>query len=195
MRKQGLRKWMFWLLATVLLVPILLFFVVVVVLYLKQDDFVQYGLTHANQDLKGQLKIRDSHIAPFQNFPLISIDLEDLEIYESKDKNADRLVHINDAYIGFNLWEILRGDVKVHKITLKKGSLDLKQHPDGTINVANALAPTIPSNEVSEDLHLDLDAVELVQVDVNKLNVPWLPFDPMPKASILPWIPIFISAC
>ncbi|NBO61505.1 MAG: hypothetical protein EBU82_11140 [Flavobacteriia bacterium] len=170
MRKQGLRKWMFWLLATVLLVPILLFFVVVVVLYLKQDDFVQYGLTHANQDLKGQLKIRDSHIAPFQNFPLISIDLEDLEIYESKDKNADRLVHINDAYIGFNLWEILRGDVKVHKITLKKGSLDLKQHPDGTINVANALAPTIPSNEVSEDLHLDLDAVELVQVDVNKLN-------------------------
>jgi hypothetical protein len=161
---------MFWLLATVLLVPILLFFVVVVVLYLKQDDFVQYGLTHANQDLKGQLKIRDSHIAPFQNFPLISIDLEDLEIYESKDKNADRLVHINDAYIGFNLWEILRGDVKVHKITLKKGSLDLKQHPDGTINVANALAPTIPSNEVSEDLHLDLDAVELVQVDVNKLN-------------------------
>ncbi len=161
---------MFWLLATVLLVPILLFLVVVVVLYLKQDDFVQYGLTHANQDLKGQLKIRDSHIAPFQNFPLISIDLEDLEIYESKDKNADRLVHINDAYIGFNLLEILRGDVKVHKITLKKGSLDLKQHPDGTINVANALAPTIPSNEVSEDLHLDLDAVELVQVDVNKLN-------------------------
>lgn len=170
LKNQRFRKWMLRTLLIALFIPILLFFVVVSVLYVKQDDFVQYALTHANQDFKGQLKIRDSHVAPFQNFPLISIDLEDLEIFESKAKNADRLVHINDAYIGFSLLEILRGDVKVHKITLKKGSVDLKQHPDGSINVANALAPTIPSKEVSEDLHLDLDAVELVEVDVNKLN-------------------------
>ena len=169
-KKKRLRKWIIAISLALFLIPVLLFSVVITVLYLKQDNLVQYAVSHANKDINGKVSLSGSHIAPFANFPMVSIDLENLAIHESKAKNADCLVQVKDAYIGFNLWEILSGEVKIHKIKLKQGHLDIKQHKDGSINIANAMASTMPSKEVSEDLHLDLNAVELVDMDINKLN-------------------------
>lgn len=158
------------LLICLVLIPILFFSVVIIVLSYKQNQLVQYAITHANKDIKGRVSLTGSHIAPFANFPMISIDLENLEIFESKDPNAGCLAQVKDAYIGFNIWEILSGELKIHKISLKQGHLDIKQHRDGTINIVNALSSTMPAKEVSEDLHLDLDAIELIEMDINKLN-------------------------
>lgn len=169
-KKKRIRKWTIRILLTLFLMPMLLFAVAIAILYTKQAEIVQYALTHANKDIKGKVKLSGSHIALVENFPMVSIDLEQVEIFESKEKNADRLVQVKDVYLGFNIWEVLSGNIKIHKIKLKDGHLDIKQHVDGTINVANALSSNLPPKEVSEDLHLDLSSIELVNMDINKLN-------------------------
>ena len=124
----------------------------------------------ANEDFEGRISIKDSHISPFANFPHISIDLEDLRIFESKEKNADEIVHLKDLYLGFNLWSIINGDYTIRKIRLSGGSIDLVQHKDGSLNLANALASKKPVEEEAEALHIDLKKVRIDDVDINKLN-------------------------
>lgn len=65
--------------------PIVLFFTVVLIVYAKQDAIVKNLIETANKDFKGAIRIKGSHVAPFANFPYISIDIEGLEIFEDDD--------------------------------------------------------------------------------------------------------------
>ena len=129
-----------------------------------------YTYEQANKDFNGKIEVGGSHIAPFANFPNISIDLEHLKIYESKADSAACLLHLKDTYLGFDLTKLLSGDVVVKKIKLSDGRIDIRQHKDGSFNIANALASKVPSEEVSEDLHLSLESIILDNVDISKLN-------------------------
>lgn len=66
-----------------LVIVIGLFATTVLVLYNKQDAIVQELLTKANADFVGSIQLRDSHISLFHDFPYISIDLEDLLVFET----------------------------------------------------------------------------------------------------------------
>lgn len=154
----------------IILVPVALFSLLVGIIYFGQDAIVQHAIGIANKDLKGRFSVSGSHIAPFANFPQISIDLEKVEIFESKKKNADCLVQVNDVYIGFSLWDIVSGNYTIKGIKLKNGHIDVKQHKDGSINIANALASDLPPDKVEEELHLDLNAISIENIDISKLN-------------------------
>ena len=101
--------------------PILLFFTLVLIVYLKQDAIVQDLIADLNKDFRGATEIRDSHISMFENFPYISIDLEDFKVYESKKKDGTPLINVKDVYVGFNLWTILTGKMEMKKIKLENG--------------------------------------------------------------------------
>jgi hypothetical protein len=76
-----------------LLSPIVLFFTVLLIVYVKQDEIVKDLIETANKDFKGAIRIKGSHVAPFANFPFISIDIEGLEVFEGDDfdsKKRDR---------------------------------------------------------------------------------------------------------
>lgn len=166
-RKKFWKRLLFWLVAF----PVLLFTVLITVVYFKQDAIVQDLIRSSNEDFTGMIRIKDSHVAPFANFPYISIDLEELEIYEFKEaKKEERLVHVHDAYIGFNLFDILSGDMDVKSIKLKGGDLKIVQHKDGSFNIANAFKSKKPAAEVEEDLHLNLKKITLDDIDISKLN-------------------------
>jgi hypothetical protein len=93
------RFWKWFLLSTVFL-PVILFTVAAGIVYAKQDLIVQEMLKTVNADFVGTLKIRDSHIAPLANLPYVSVDLEDLEIFEGKDSTGkNRIAHVDHAYI------------------------------------------------------------------------------------------------
>lgn len=159
------------MLISLVLVPVLLFSILVLIVYWKQDAIVQMLLQNANKDFKGRIEIRDSHISMFENFPYISIDLEDLKIFEDKSPHSKPIVSIKDAYIGFNVWTIMKGDMEIKKIKFKKGHIDLVQHVDGSFNVANALAGTTQTVEdPNKEFHLDLKEVQLEDIDLTKLN-------------------------
>jgi hypothetical protein len=95
------KKWIKRIVFAMILIPVLVFGLLVAMLYAKQDYFVGLALEKANADFNGKVEIGGSHIAPFANFPNISIDLEHLKIYESKADSAACLVHLKDTYLGF----------------------------------------------------------------------------------------------
>ena len=157
----------FWI---IIIIPVILFTLLVGIIYYGQDSIVQHAIGIANKDMKGRFSVSGSHIAPFANFPQISIDLEHVKVYESKKKNADCLVHVKDVYVGFSLWDIVSGNYTIKGIKLKDGHIDVKQHKDGSINIANALASELPPEKVEEDLHVDLKAISIENIDISKLN-------------------------
>jgi DNA replication protein DnaD len=164
------RFWKWFLLSTVFL-PVILFSIAIGIVYAKQDLIVQEMLKTVNADFVGTLKIRDSHIAPFANLPYVSVDLEDLEIFEGKDSTGkNRIAHVDHAYIGFSLLDMLSGNVEIKTIKLSKGELRIVQHKDGSFNLTNALSSKKPLSEVKEEMHLDLKSIKLDEFKLSKLN-------------------------
>ncbi|NBR13597.1 MAG: AsmA family protein, partial [Crocinitomicaceae bacterium] len=162
-KKAFYKRKKFWIrfILLLLLIPALLFSTVVVIVYAKQDEIVKELITKANEDFEGAIRIKDSHVSPFANFPYISIDLEDLEIFEGKDtKLKNRLLHLGDVYVGFNLMSLINGNYKIKSIKLKNGKIRLVQHVDGSFNIANALKSKKPVKKVEEELHLDLQSIK-----------------------------------
>jgi len=167
------KKKKFWkrLIISLITLPILLFTTVVVIVYTKQDAIVKELITKANADFKGAIRIENSHVSPFANFPYISIDLEDLEIFEGKDtKLNNRLLHLSDVYLGFNLMSLINGNYQIKSIKFKNGKIKLIQHKDGSFNIANALKSKKPIEKVEEELHLDLRSIKLDDIDITKFN-------------------------
>jgi len=164
--KRFWKRLVFWALAT----PILLFSTVVAIVYIKQDAIVQEALSHFNQDFNGKIAIKESHISPFAAFPYISIDLEQLQVFETKDSKQKPLVSIADCYVGFNIFDLLQGDYTIKSIRLSDGNLRIIQHTNGSVNVLNALKSKKPAEEVKEDFKIDLKKVKLDRIDISKYN-------------------------
>lgn len=157
---------------SIIIILLILGFISILGLIWKQQDvIVQEIIENTNKDFRGSVFIQDSHISPFANFPYISIDLEGLEIYEGKTKSDEScILKIKDAYIGFDVIDILKGNFIVKSITLKEGDIRLVQHTDGAFNISRALESEVPSEEIEEDFHIDIQSIALNQVDISKLN-------------------------
>jgi len=161
-----------WIGALLLAIPLTIFITATSVIYFMQDQLVQELLLTANTDFNGQLEIKESHIAPFANFPNTSIDLEEVSIYEGKQKSINkRIAHFDDIYIGFNMWSILQGDMEIRSIQLDNGNIKMVQYRDGSLNITNALSSKEPIKKTKETLNLDLKSIELNKVDISKSNL------------------------
>jgi len=147
-----------------------MFSALVALLYCKQDSVVQELVHTLNEDFKGHFKIKGSHISPFKNFPYISIDIEELTIYEDATKQGKHILDIHDVYVGFNIGDILSGNMEIKSIVLNNGSINLVQHPDGSFNITDALATKKKIEDPAEEFHLNLKSIELYNIDINKLN-------------------------
>lgn len=161
------------ILAGILIAFFLILAGVVGIAYQKQDGLIQSALTTLNEGFTGKFSLKDSHISPFANFPYVSIDLEDVEIYETKSDSSEALVSIKDVYVGFDLISIINGQYEIHKIKLSDGFIKLIQHTDGSLNILNALGTKSDEEApktTSEALHLELDAFELNNIDLLKIN-------------------------
>ncbi|MEM7551619.1 MAG: AsmA-like C-terminal region-containing protein [Bacteroidota bacterium] len=150
-------------------------FIVFAIAYTQQNRIIQEALTQVNQSFKGRLEVSGSRISPFENFPYISIDLQNLEVYESKSQDDKALIHIRDSYVGFDFWSIVNGNYEVKKIKLDSGYLRLTQYKDGTFNIVDVFSSldttTVDeSSETSDAFNLNLKAIELSKIDILKYN-------------------------
>ncbi len=151
--------------------PVIFFFTVLLIVYAKQDAIVRHLIETANKDFKGAIRIKGSHVAPFANFPYISIDIEGLEIFEGDDFNAKkRILHIKDTYIGFDISGLMTGKYDVKSIRLTDGDIRLVRHLDGSFNIAKAFETDLPPEKVKEEFHLDLKSIKLDKIDLSKYN-------------------------
>ncbi len=172
MKFTFLKRRKFWIRFIIILIlaPIVLFSSLIAVLYWKQDAVVEELISTLNEDFEGHFELEGSHISPFENFPYISIDLEGLTLYEDKSKQGTPILDIKDAYVGFNMWDVVSGNMEIKSILLEDGALNLIQHVDGSFNLTNALASKEEIEDPNEEFHLNLKSIELVDIDINKLN-------------------------
>ena len=152
------------------IMPVVLLSVLVAVLYAKQDEVVNELVITLNEDFVGEVEIDGSHISPFANFPYISIDLEHLKVFPNKEDHTEAILHLEDVYLGFSLWDILSGKYDIKSLKLKGGFIHLVQHTDGSFNLAKAFETTHEIEDVEEEFHMHLKKIEIDHVDINKLN-------------------------
>lgn len=158
------------LLISLLIIPFLLIGLMIVLLYYKQSDIVQHLIQTANKDFNGQVVLLNSHISPFENFPYISIDLEKLKVYETKDTTQKPIINVNDIYLGFDVLTLLSGKTDVKLIKLKNGSIHLIQRKNGEFNITNAFKTNSEIENTSEEFHLDLKSILIENIDISKIN-------------------------
>ena len=84
--------------------PPVLFTIVIAIFYWKQDAIVQELISTLNEDFKGKVEIGESHVSPFENFPYISIDAQEVKIFEDKIADSEPIVHLKDCYLGFGFF-------------------------------------------------------------------------------------------
>lgn len=153
-----------------LIIPALIISVVIAVLYSKQDTIVQELLKTVNRDFKGEVKLEDSHISPFANFPYISIDLDHLKIYKDKTEKSELIVDINDLYLGFNIINLIRGNMDINSIKARNGKIQIVQDTAGNFNILKAFESVAPIESANEEFHLNLKSIELENIDITKIN-------------------------
>ncbi|MGK0412108.1 MAG: hypothetical protein ACJA1B_000297 [Polaribacter sp.] len=167
MRAKFLKRIVFW----VFLIPLFVFGVMLFIIYVKQDAIVQSQIATLNTNYKGKITVSDSHLAPFSNFPDISIKINDVVIYESKESNSDVILDVADVYIGFNFWDIMAGNYDINSLIIKDGFLDVVHHTDGKTNLENALASSVENTNEAPEIDMQLDADFDIPFIVSFLNL------------------------
>ena len=167
-----LKRWKFWrrVLIWTTAIPVFLFLTVVAIAYWKQDAIVKKIVTDLNADFVGEIEIGGSHLSPFENFPYISITLDDVKIFEDKENHKDPILSLENLYAGFDLWTLVSGSYDIKVLELKEGFIHVIQHKDGELNIVKALTSTKPIEEVEGDFNIHLKSIELINVDIYKLN-------------------------
>ena len=155
------------------LVLLLLTFAMTGLLYAKKDVFIAHLLNHANQNYKGLVTIEKADLSPFRKFPYISIELTNIKVFETKKKDTTAIIDVQKAYLGFNIWRLLRSDYHLKKLKLENGVLNLIQYENNEFNLTRALEMKSEGNTSTpqREFTLDLSSIELKKIDLRKTNV------------------------
>ncbi|MDW3652154.1 MAG: AsmA-like C-terminal region-containing protein [Bacteroidia bacterium] len=163
------RKKIRWVFFFAFLIPISLLGFTLVYVYQNQQTIVQAEIDALNQGFQGKISIGETHLAPFENFPYISIKVDSVKVFESKKENAYSILEVADIYVGLDISDIIQGKIDIKKLLIEDGFFDIVLHEDGTNNLSNALASQ-GEEEESEPLHIHLQNIELRNLDVHKIN-------------------------
>jgi hypothetical protein len=160
-------KFFKWIVFLMVVIPLILFATVLMIGYVRQDAIVQSQIATLNNQFQGKIAVGDTHLAPFANFPDISIKINDVRISESKAAEAALILDVAHIYIGFNLWDLVAGNYDIHSLLVKDGFFDLVLHTDGTTNLENALATTAENTE-EPPLAIHLQKIELQNLAIHQ---------------------------
>ncbi|MDG1477637.1 MAG: hypothetical protein P8Q14_10860, partial [Vicingaceae bacterium] len=160
---------MFKKIAWILLIPIILFIVLISIIYTKQDQVIQSQLSEMNKGHQGLLKIGDTHLALFENFPNISFKIDDVKVYETKNDQEKAILNVADIFIRFNIIDIIKGNYDIQSILLENGTFNIVIHEDGSTNLEHALATT-ESSERNQSLKIHLKTIDLLNLDIHKFD-------------------------
>ena len=143
-------------------------------LYKNQDSLVQEQLDRLNQAYHGKVSAGATHIAPFQNFPYVSIKIDEVKVIESKAENAPVLIEVADIYVGLDLMSLLQGSVQVKKLLIEEGFFKIVLYEDGSNNLSKAIGleeeETTESETEATSMGLELDQIELRNIDLHKID-------------------------
>ncbi|MBQ0734823.1 AsmA family protein [Aquimarina celericrescens] len=160
----------FWkrILLVLILVPILLVGGLMLYIQSNQSEIIKEEIATLNKEHKGLISIGKSELSLFGNFPYISIKVDDVQIFETKEDNAPIIMDVKDIYIGFNLWDIVKGNYDIQSILVKEGVFNIVIHENNTTNIQNSLASTSETETPSTNIHLK--KIKLKNLDIHTLD-------------------------
>jgi len=166
------------LIRILLLIPcsiVLLLIVTLSILYFQQERLVNLAIKELNKQLPGELIVGGSTVSPFQNYPFVSIRLNNVKLFPNKGKTGKAICEAQRLYIGFSLPDILKQQYNVKAIVLRDGHLDLVQDNSGNLNVVEAFrmkedTTTHATNTSSKELNLDLKKIVLKNMQVSYVD-------------------------
>ncbi len=148
--------------------PILVVGGLLVYIQSNQAEIIKGEIAKLNQEHKGLVRIGDSEFTLFGNFPHISIKVYDVQVFETKRDNSPLIMAVKDIYIGFNLWDIVKGNYDIQSLLVEDGVFNIVIHENNTTNIQNSLAS--PSDTTSTSTNIHLKKIELKNLDVHTLD-------------------------
>ena len=158
--------------AILLLIPLGAFLSGLYLIHTHQDKLIQEALDYVNDHISGTMTIAKVSIAPFKNFPYVSIDLQDVLFFESKDLNTKPLYAFRDVYMGFDIKAVLSGHYDIKSIQLEQGHLDIVHRCDGSYNILEAKNLHKATDSSSSTIHLDLKKLSFKGIDIAFVDEP-----------------------
>ena len=158
------RKRLLRLILIPIVVLILLVGLALTLLYTQRQRLVKLAVDELNKRFPGELTVGSSDISLFQNFPYVSIGLNNVQFYPDKQPGARPIYAAERLYMGFSLPDILKQRYRVKALVLKNGYLDLLEEPGGQLNIVEATHMTTdtPATTQKSASDLDLDIKKLV---------------------------------
>ena len=139
------------------------------ILYTNKDIIIQNLIFENNKKYQGQISIKSIDFSFLKQFPYTSIQLNNLNVWETKDTLQKPIVSIKKAYLGFNLWSLIQKDYNIKKIALQDGNIHLIQDENNILNIQKAFETK--EKDASESVHFDINEIILEQIDIKKENV------------------------
>src|SRR6056297_1723103 len=157
MKKPVYASRKFWKRLLILLIslPLLLFGISLVYVYQNQERIVQTEIDAINQGYHGMVSVGEIRLAPFKNFPYLSVRVDDVAVRESKEPDAASILEVADIYIGLNLTDLLQGKIDIKKLLIEDGYFDMVLYEDGSDNLSKAFASE-GDTTASDPLHIHL---------------------------------------
>jgi hypothetical protein len=160
-----------------LLIPVIVLVVLIgvafTILLTQQQRLVKLAIKEFNKKLSGTIAIDGSNIS-FENFPYISIRLNNVHLYATKSTTEKPLFSAEKLFAGFSLPDILKQNYNVKVIGVKNGHLDMVQENNGAFNIVEASRMT-PDTSATTDtaeavLKLDIKKIVLKNLAVSYLD-------------------------
>ena len=167
MRFQIKRHWKRILLA-IILVPLLLLGGILIYIQSNHSEIIKSEIEKLNKEHEGLVRFLDSELSLFKNFPYISIRIDDVQIFETKEIQSQLIMDVKDVYIGFNLWDIINGNYEIKSLVVEEGVFNIAIHENNTTNIQNALATPSETDSTSTNIHLK--KIKFKNLDIHTID-------------------------
>ncbi|MHA7059510.1 AsmA family protein [Aquimarina sp. M1] len=160
----------FWkrIIIVVLVVPVVLVGSLILYIQSNQSEIIKGEITKLNKEHKGRIRVGESELSLFGNFPYISIKVYDVQIFETKEDHAPIIMDVKDMFIGFNLWDIVKGNYDIQSVIVEEGVFNIVIHENNSTNIQNSLANTAKTETPSTNIHLK--KIKLKNLDIHTLD-------------------------
>lgn len=152
----------------IILVPIIVVGGLILYIQSNQSEIIKGEIAKLNEEHKGLISVGESELSLFGNFPDISIKVDDVQIFETKEDNAPIIMDVKDIYIGFNLWDIVNGNYDIQSVLVEDGVFNIIIHENNTTNIQNSLASTSDTETPSTNIHLK--KIKFKNLDIHTLD-------------------------
>ena len=136
---RKIRKILTYLILTVIILLLSAF----IYFSINKDEISRDLLLKLNEIQNGEIAFETIALAPFAQFPEISLSLGNVSYFEnykvSGNSKEKPICELENIYFSFNLIDLFSGNINVSKITIKSGYLRILTYPDSSVNFINAI--------------------------------------------------------